>query len=357
MLLAGTISLVNVGTVCYSQTLKLIPEWENPKSLVLVYPKSLPEVKIRSDRELLIGFYDSLLSSLYTNCPLLKIKLIIQPSDAQNHLLKEKLVVLNKNVELIPINLNDVWVRDFAPFIVRHPDERVSLVKATYQPEKYLPIEESELDNKAGAILSNPLQLPLSTIDLNLDGGNLIHNGKGVAIATRRLIEDNRDKSEIEIREVLRDKLGIELLILVKEDPLDKTGHIDGMVRFINDRTLVISTYSEDYPEDKKFMASIADSIRAKLDSSYKILRMNSAIPSSYKGKEGMYTAWGNYINFLQVGDKIFIPQYGQKEHDDAAISILKNNLNSVEVIQVNYDINKLANLGGLLRCISWSHY
>jgi len=61
----------------------------------------------------------------------------------------------------------------------------------------------------------------------------------------------------------------------------------------------------------------------------------------------------GNYLNFLRLEDKVLIPQYGLKE-DEAAYLEFVNIFGAENVIKVAHDIDKLADIGGVLNCMSW---
>ncbi len=247
----------------------------------------------------------------------------------------------------IQIDFNDIWIRDWAPISAWDPQGKYFHIKARYQPA-YLPKHESLPDNNAGIILSGRLKIPLTPLDLIWDIGNLTHNGIGTAIVTRRILSDNEILSK-KIKELFKKYLGINKLILVDEEPYDETGHIDGMVRFINENTLVIGRYTNDYPEGKALM----DNLSNLLKKNFNIIRITNRSPKTKK-KEGVSSAFGNYINFLRLGNKIFIPQYGIQE-DRNAVKAFKKIIPSLEIIPVRSKyINRLADLGGVLNCVSW---
>jgi agmatine deiminase len=62
-------------------------------------------------------------------------------------------------------------------------------------------------------------------------------------------------------------------------------------------------------------------------------------------------SAFGYYINFLRIGDKVFLPAFGFEGHDEIALSRFKELF--AEVIQV--PCKEIAKEGGVLNCISWT--
>lgn len=62
---------------------------------------------------------------------------------------------------------------------------------------------------------------------------------------------------------------------------------------------------------------NLAGKIREQLGNGFNILRIINA-PPEYKKREDISSASGNYFNFLRIGNKIFIPQYGIQEDRNA---------------------------------------
>lgn len=60
----------------------------------------------------------------------------------------------------------------------------------------------------------------------------------------------------------------------------------------------------------------------------------------------------GDYINFLQMENVIFVPVFDFKE-DDEALRIIEACFPNQKVIRV--ESNELAEQGGILNCISWN--
>jgi len=337
----------------------LIPDWEKPKSLVFVYPKSLPKSNYRIDREELIVFYNELLSLINKEIKGLDVTLIVQMNEYLNDDFQATLKAQYNNLHLqfIPIKVNDIWIRDWAPIPARDSEGKASTIKAIYNPQYLQYKNEYELDDIAGKLLPWFLGLHQGELNLRWDFGNITHNGEGVAIVTKRLFTDNNNNSEQEITKLLEEKLKIKKLIVVNEEDGDITGHIDGMVRFLNKNTVAIGTYPGSYMKEHEFMNNIAKSIREALGNDFTIISIPNQI-SDYKNIEGIPSAFGNYMNFLRIEDKIFIPQYGIKE-DEEVLRILKENVHSekIKLIPVSKGIKNLADLGGVLHCISWACY
>jgi agmatine/peptidylarginine deiminase len=77
------------------------------------------------------------------------------------------------------------------------------------------------------------IPLEVAGHEIVLDGGNFIHNGQRTAITTNRIIADNENLFVQQIRDVFWMRLNIENLLIIPVEPGDRTGHVDGIVRFI----------------------------------------------------------------------------------------------------------------------------
>jgi len=192
------------------------------------------------------------------------------------------------------------------------------------------------------------------------DMGNLTHNGAGTAIATNRLIADNQDVDIwYELKPMLHAAAGFKNLVFIPTEPDDATGHVDGMVRFIDEKILVVGAYPEG-AQNSRFMDMLAENLQKDLGTDFTVIRLMNAEPEDQES-EGIGSAVGNHMNFLRLGDKILMPYYGDdisgQAIDDFKFELIGHGL-TIEVLPVDIpEIIDLARLGGVLNCISWQVY
>lgn len=242
----------------------------------------------------------------------------------------------------LKVKNHKIWIRDYYPIT----NGKQYIAKAIYKPS-YMPVYESKPLHLIGRSIINCTKIPLVW-----DGGNLTHNGYGVAIITEKLLKDNKKKfTKDDIELIIKKNLGFRKLIFIHKEWGDVTGHVDGMVRFIDRYILVVASYPEDYKSGYKFYTELANFLRLKLGTKYKIIRLINEKPENKK-YQGIPSAWGNRINFLQVIKTIFLPVYGVKINDTKAISTFENE--GFKVITVRCD--KISPMGGVLNCVSWEH-
>lgn len=309
--------------------------------VAIVYPELLPEKRYN-----LISFYDSFIELLLNEECVSELLIVHRPG------LKEKLnkkFASNKLKFLQTKDVQDIWIKDWAPILINE-----NAVKAFYSPNYFNHKEKkyAHLDDLVGLELISFLNKKETKLSCNnerliLDGGNLVQNGHGVAITTNRIIADNESCSIEQIQGSFKKQLGIDRLIFVPVEPGDVTGHVDGMIRFIDEQTIIVGAYESDYKEGKEFM----DNLSRQFESDFKVVRIVNATPKEQRPEE-FPSAYGNYVNFLKIGDTIFLPQYGL----GTDLAAKREYEKYFKVIPIKIDVDKLAELGGVLNCITWTY-
>jgi len=78
--------------------------------------------------------------------------------------------------------------------------------------------------------------------DLVVDGGNIVRL-KNRIICTDKIYSENKKWSELAVRAELRRCLEVDEIIVIPCEPYDIIGHADGMVQFIDDKTVLLNDY------------------------------------------------------------------------------------------------------------------
>lgn len=125
-------------------------------------------------------------------------------------------------------------------------------------------------------------------------------------------------------------------IIIIPSLKSDMTGHADGVVRFVNENTVIgnASPYKNGY-EQKVKTALKEHGI--------------SVIDFPYFDSDGE-SAVGSYLNFLETDKHIFLPVFSDAQ-DETAVKRAKEIFDK-KIVAVN--INSIAEAGGILNCISW---
>jgi len=238
---------------------------------------------------------------------------------------------------------NDIWLRDFMPIQIG-PDQFVqfSLTKDYYyKKDRHKWTNPAPICKTLGI---DPVIPTYNGLPIYLDGGNVIR-GYGKAIITEKVFSDNRIPRE-DLTHILTDVLQVNQVVFIPVEPGDDTGHTDGMVRFVNEYTVVANDYSGIEVSRKfkdRFYVTLAD---GGLD----------VLPVPYhpvdKKVDGLWVALGCYVNFLLVDTKIFMPTFDNKAEDDNALARFEEIYGSGNVIPV--PSRDVAMGGGVLNCLTW---
>jgi len=210
-------------------------------------------------------------------------------------------------------NASFPFVRDYAPLIrVRGigDDARADAVVAFRGPTlaKVLdaargvasrrPAESLEARFEATEALAGlyAASLGVERLDLEilLDGGNLLGDGRGSCFATRVLLAQNGD-DRARVEDELRRKLGCRRLLLMSAPQrLDRVQHVDTLLAFADPENAILSMptlYESDF-------AAEYDNVQTLLEAGYKVHR----VPRK--------TASITYTNFLVTRTNVYVPQY-----------------------------------------------
>lgn len=232
----------------------------------------------------------------------------------------------------------DVWCRDFMPIQVE--ENRFVFFKYTpdYLQDPYYLRLQTDIEKvfHATANRFEHLLQTAITIDLVLDGGNVVKCSDTV-VMTEKVFFENKDKTRAEVERILKDALQSDILFL-PWDRKETFGHSDGIVHYAGDGKILLTNYDD-------FSPYYYNRFRKALEKHFEV------IPLKYEVKRHHARSWA-YINFLQVGKLVLVPQLGLEE-DEQALEQIGNALPGCEVVGI--PSLEAVRRGGALNCISWN--
>lgn len=234
----------------------------------------------------------------------------------------------------------DIWARDYMPVQVSES----KFVEYRYDPDYLQGTEEDTRELKTYPdIVCQDLNIRTVKTDIIIDGGNIIRSSNKVIMTDKVLWENRRQYGKDDLLEKLKALFEVEEIVVIPWDKEDMFGHADGMLRFIDDETVLVhGSYN-----------APADSLCKKLSSSltkagFEIIWM------AFDVEHPDLRNWA-YINFLQTKDILIIPKFGIAEDAQALEQVEKAYpdyavRNAIEQI----DMSDVVDYGGALNCISW---
>lgn len=228
-------------------------------------------------------------------------------------------------------NTRDIWLRDFMPVKTKSG----KYVSFRYEPSYLDGSPELRTDFRRDIVPNFDFK-KLVYSDINLDGGNVVFSpSKEKVIISDRVFSENHGISEAELTSKLEKLLEASVLIIPSLKS-DMTGHADGMVRFVDENTVVTNAPLSPYGFETKVKKPLQNYGFNVIDFPYFYSKGDSAV--------------GCYLNYLATEKSIFLPVFGV-DTDNEAIELAKNIFYKT-IIPVN--INEIAKDGGVLNCISW---
>lgn len=226
----------------------------------------------------------------------------------------------------------DIWARDYMPIRTK----RGRYISFRYEPS-YL-ADDPQLRTNFKTDIAPHFALPVTYSNINLDGGNVVFStSKAKVVITDRVFSENPEYDKNTLLLELENLLEAEIIIIPSLIS-DMTGHADGMVRFIDENTVVGNRTGYRYGLEMQIKLTLRNQGIEVYDFPYFESKGDSAI--------------GCYLNFLETEQHLFLPVFGV-DMDREAIETAKNIFNKT-IIPVN--INEIAKDGGVLNCISWEN-
>jgi len=165
---------------------------------------------------------------------------------------------------------------------------------------------------------------------------------------TDKIVIENKHKyNKEQLLTKLRELFEVDRVVLIPWDHGERYGHADGMVRFIDNKTVLLQGYyntRKDLFKDD-FLDYLLDSLKEN-HLNYEFLNID--YPEKINAKFA-------YLNYLQTKDFILLPSLGIEKDDAAMVEEIKKYFpdykDKIQKIKMNSIIAK----GGALNCISWT--
>lgn len=224
-------------------------------------------------------------------------------------------------------NTKDIWMRDYMP---------VKTKSGRYISFRYEPSYLSE--NRELQTRYDNMDIPITVYrsNINLDGGNVVFSpSKEKVIISDRVFTENPkyEKTKLlkELEKILEAKV-----IIIESLVSDMTGHADGMVRFVNEHTVLVN--------ESSYKKGLEQRIKKQLGA-------NGFYTIDFPYSEAIgISAEGCYLNYYETETAIFLPVFGgekDKKAIDCSKKIFDKKIIPVETAEVALD-------GGCLNCITW---
>ena len=194
-----------------------------------------------------------------------------------------------------------LWVRDWMPITV---DKKGDLAQFRYDPDYLRAPRYQKYRPDMVPIWEDMEMTPFRYEDVVLDGGNVLADKQGHVYMTDKIFLENPHIPQKQFIPYLKEILNARSIKIVHWDKSDIYGHVDGMMAIADDGSLITDL------------------------------------------------SW-EYLNFLRVGNKIFMAQLG-KPTDEPALKRIQEAFPDCFVFPIQH-AQCLTRLGGGLHCATWN--
>jgi agmatine deiminase len=232
---------------------------------------------------------------------------------------------------------NDAWCRDHGPAFLINPEANPKKIIIDWGYNawggKYPPFD---LDDNIPTLIAKHFDLPVIYPGIVMEGGSVDFNGKGTVLTTTScLLNPNRNPNldQEQIEKFLCDYYGVKNILWLGDGIVgdDTDGHIDDLIRFVNETTVVTVIEENRRDENYSILQEIRKSLsKFRLEDGQPLNIVELPMPSPVICEDMRLPA--SYANFYIANKYVIVPTFRDK-NDDRALQILQSCFTDRKVI------------------------
>ena len=330
-----------IATVIKTVSNRVPAEWEKHDSTWMQWPKG-EEISNRANFAGIIGALQSFE----------QVNLVVESSRAQSdatNFLRQRGVPLGNIVfHVMPYDWS--WMRDNGAIWVEQTDEngKRSMVVQDWAFDGWGGDGgPSRKDDAVPPRVAAIEKVAVESVSVVIEKGTLEFNGKDTVITSWTVLHDrNPTMSKSQLETLLKDKFGVTNVVWLEGaqqgDITD--GHVDGIARFVNERTVAVVRYLDQSDSDAALFEKAATTIRS---AGLNVVRLD--MPGYVRYKREWLPA--NYANYLVANGVVVASSYGNAQYDARAKAQLQQLFPDRKIIMT--DTRELWLNGGAVHCVT----
>lgn len=238
-----------------------------------------------------------------------------------------------------------MWTRDYAPLSVVDAAGQVTFLDAAYRGEGAA--QDDGVPGKLGADFG----VPVVELPLTMEGGDLLSDGQGLCLTSRRLITRNQQErgyTPEQVWALLQQHGGFTDWFPLPSLSGEPTGHIDMFATVVAPLTVVIGQYDPAVDaENAKWLDWSAQQLSTRTTSRGPVTVARIPMPPHDDG------VWRTYTNVVFANGVLLVPSYPDvsPELDATAREVFARLLPDWRVVSV--DCSTLIRRNGALHCVT----
>ncbi len=255
------------------------------------------------------------------------------------------------NTKYLIEDYDTIWCRDYGPWSAYESDvQTLDIIDWIYnRPRPNDDVIPSAIASYLGKDIYEATQSP---DDLVHTGGNFMVDGHGTGFASKLILNENSDKSEAQIDDILYRYLGVDRFVKMETLPYDEIHHIDMHMKLLDEETLLVGEYPEgtaDGPQIEANLQYVLDNYQTCFNRPYNVVRipMPPDANGRYPDNGGAYRT---YTNSVIVNGTVIVPTY-EEQYDTTALRIYHEAMPGYDVVGI--DCNDIIGALGAIHCIT----
>ncbi len=319
-----------------SEAIRLPAQWEPLETIMLTFPVMYPPL------------WHTHAQMIEAITPVAEVICLVPAPEwarAARYYLQTRGTAQMEHVHFLHLPTDDIWVRDYGPFVGRTEMGTRAIVDATFAPLAAYPQAQ---DNAVTSRWAAYTGMTAQHFDFYTEGGNYWSDGQGTLLVSDEMMARYPRLSRVEIEMRLREAFQFDKLIVLPRLLGEETGHIDLVCKLVDAQTVLINRPNGTHNDDR--LLDAAQRLRRETNAQgqlYQVIEL--PFPPRYFNW-GVFAIWRSYTNSLTVNGRVLVPVFGIAD-DVQALNIYREVMPDFEIVPI--DCRIAANGGGAVHCLT----
>ena len=281
---------------------RFVAEFEPMQGVMIRYPLGIPT---------------SLVAQLANNCRVYCIVSTSQQNQAQNSF--QSAGVNMSNVTFVNAPTDSYWVRDYGPWYI-FEDRDPAIVDNVYNRPR-------PNDDNISGVFATFWDIPMYGMNLQHTGGNMMEDGRGHGVSDNLVLQENNN-NETNVRNKMRDYLGIDPYHITIDPQGDYIAHVDCWGKYLAPDKILIAQVpqSNSHYNDYESVANYFATTNCCWGYPYRVYRV--------------YEPGGNtlapYTNSLILNKTVYVPLGSNGTYNNQALAVYQEAMPGYTIVGVN---------------------
>ena len=281
---------------------RFVAEFEPMQGVMIRYPLGIPT---------------SLVAQLSNNCHVYCIVESYLQNSAQYDF--QNAGVNMGNLSFINAPTDSYWVRDYGPWYIfedRHP----AIVDNIYnRPREY--------DDEIPGVFASFWNIPMYGMRLEHTGGNMMEDGRGHGVSDDLVLQENNN-NETNVRNKMRDYLGIDPYHITIDPQGDYIAHVDCWGKYLAPDKILIARMPQNNPRYQYYeqVAQYFETTNCCWGYPYHVYRVDEPGGSSL----------APYTNSLILNKTVYVPIGNNTTYNNQALAVYQEAMPGYTIVGVN---------------------